>query len=243
MHQQLANSTFRIVTGNSSGSGFSYINDRLVITNHHVIEPHLQNGAPIYAITEDNVPLPTQLIAYSDKTEYDFAILELKAPLPSGRNVLQPAASPVTSRGERIIFSGFPHAIPHLLVHEAVISSPYEQHAFYIDGSINGGNSGGPIISAATGEVLGIVTQRRFMGGDSLQNLSPQLEQLTRHCAAVATRGSVAINGINFGDFATMLAQGLGAISRVIEANANSGIGIGFHIRFVNAELSRLGLS
>lgn len=242
MHQHLADATFRIVTGNSSGSGFSYINDRLVITNHHVIEPHLISGTAIQAITESGVPLPAQLVAFSDKNQFDFAILELQQALPNGRNVLRPSVMPNTSRGSRVIFAGFPHGIPHLLVHEAVVSAPLGQHAFYVDGSINGGNSGGPIINANTGEVIGIVTQRRFLGGQDLENIAPQLQQLSQHCAAIAGRGRVEIMGINFGDFAAMMAQGLGAMSQVIHANANSGIGIGFNIQFVNTELQKRNL-
>lgn len=243
MHQQLADSTFRIVCGNSSGSGFSFISDQLVLTNHHVIEPFLENSSPIQAITESNIALPARLLAYSDKTLHDFAILQLQEPLPDGRRVLQPAANPVTLRGERIIFSGFPHGIPHLLVHEAVISAPVEQHGFYIDGSINGGNSGGPIISATTGEVVGIVTQRRFVGGGQLDQLGPQVDQIVRHCAALTQQGSVEIMGVNFGTYAAMMAQGFGALSKVINQNANCGIGIGFNICFANDQIRSMGLS
>ncbi|MFC0682918.1 serine protease [Lysobacter korlensis] len=242
MHQRLADATFRIVAGNSSGSGFSYVSDRLVVTNHHVIEPHLSSGASIAAVTEAGVALPARLVVYSPKDEADFAVLELQQQLPAGRVVLQPAPSPSTARGARVLFSGFPHGIPDLLVHEAAISAPLASHAFYIDGSVNGGNSGGPIVDASTGELVGIVTQRRFMGGSSLEALAPQVAQLSNQCAAIANRGSVEIMGINFGNFAAMMAQGLSAISQVIQANANSGIGIGFHIRYVNAELQSRGL-
>lgn len=242
MHQRLADATFRIVAGNSSGSGFSYVSDRLVVTNHHVIEPHLTSGAGITAVTEAGVALPARLVVYSPKDQADFAVLELQQALPPGRIVLQPASSPNTDRGARVLFSGFPHGIADLLVHEAVISAPLASHAFYIDGSVNGGNSGGPIVDAATGELLGIVTQRRFMGGSSLEALAPQVAQLSSQCAAIANRGSVVIMGINFGDFAAMMAQGLSAISQVIHANANSGIGIGFHMRYVNEELRNRGL-
>lgn len=242
MHQDLANSTFRIQCGVSSGSGFSYRKDNIVITNHHVIEPHLANGQIIVAITEDGVQLNTKLLAYSDKSQYDFAILELQDALPSNRVVLQPELSNSYSRGEEIIFAGFPHGIHDLLVHEAIISGSVQQHAFYIDGSVNGGNSGEPIIENSTGKIVGIVTQRRFLGGQSLQSLGQQVAQLANHCAGIANRGSVQIMGIDFGQFANMMAQGLGAMSQVIEANANSGIGIGFKIQYVNTEFERLGL-
>jgi hypothetical protein len=177
-------------------------------------------------------------MAYSDKTIYDFAILQLQVPLPAGRIVLQPAANPITDRGERILFAGFPHGIPHLLVHEAVVSAPCGSKGFYIDGSINGGNSGGPIVSAASGEVLGIVTQRRFIGGAQLDKLGPQVNQIAQHCKAMAKGGAgIAIMGVDFGGYATMMAEGFGALSEVIAGNANCGIGIGFKIGFANDEI------
>jgi len=242
MHQDLANSTFRIQCGASSGSGFSYRKDSIVVTNHHVIEPNLVSGQNIVAITENGIQINAKLLAYSDKTKYDFAILELQDVLPANRIVLEPELSALYDRGEEIIFAGFPHGIHDLLVNEAIVSGPVKQHAFYIDGSVNGGNSGGPIISKSNGKIIGIVTQRRFLGGQHIQALGQQVAQLSNHCAGIAKQGSVQIMGIDFGSFANMMAQGLAAMSQVIEANANSGIGIGFQIQFVNAEFDRLGL-
>lgn len=48
--------------------------------------------------------------------------------------------------------------------------------------------------------------------------------------------------GINFGGFAQLMAQSLGALDQVLQANANSGIGIGFSIQHVNKEYERLKL-
>lgn len=242
MHQQLADSTFRIVCGNSSGSGFSYRSDSIIVTNHHVIEPHLTTGQSIIAVTEGGINVPATLVSYSDKSQYDFAILKIQNSLPSGRNILHPLPLHVVVRGTNVVFSGFPHGIHDLLVHEAVVSAPLSQHAFYIDGSVNGGNSGGPIVDKNTGHVIGIITQRRFLGAQSLQVLGQDVALLATQCAGLASRGSVSIMGIDFGQFANLMAQGLSAISQVIEANGNSGIGIGFRIEFVDSEYRRLGL-
>jgi hypothetical protein len=95
-------------------------------------------------------------------------VLELVEPLPDGRIILHPEEPCQIPRGRKILFAGFPHGIHDLLVHEAIISGSSSNHAFYIDGSVNGGNSGGPIVDFETGNVIGIVTQRRFLGGDSL---------------------------------------------------------------------------
>ncbi|UPW18846.1 trypsin-like peptidase domain-containing protein [Agarivorans sp. TSD2052] len=236
MYQNLANATFRIECHGSSGSGFSFRDDKTILTNHHVIENHISSGNPIFAVTESGQKLRVTLKNYSHKSKYDFAVLELVEPLPDGRIILHPEEPCQIPRGRKILFAGFPHGIHDLLVHEAIISGPSNSHAFYIDGSVNGGNSGGPIVDCETGSVIGIVTQRRFLGGDSLQALGQPIAELSSHCQAIANNGSVNIMGVDFGQFANLIANGLGAITSVLEANANTGIGIGFKIDFANQE-------
>ena len=242
MHQLLANATFRIVCGNSSGSGFSYRSSSIVVSNHHVIEPALTSGQSIVAICEDGTKIPLKLIGHSDKSKYDFALLQIQGDLPSNREILYPDNNHAITRGRKIMFAGFPHGIHDLLVHEAIVSAPSNTHAFYVDGSVNGGNSGGPIIDQQSGQLVGIVTQRRFLGVQDLQALQEQVNQLSNYCNQIASQGSVILMGINFGQFAGLMANGLNAMSQVVEANANSGIGIGFRIEFVDAEYSRIGL-
>ncbi len=239
MHQDLANSIFRIECGTSSGTGFSFIKDTIIVTNHHVIESKITEGVSIYAITECGKILRTKLLTYSDKSKYDFAILELTDLLPEGRTILHPQSNISITRGEKTLFGGFPHGIHDLLIHEAIISGYVEKHAFYLDGSVNGGNSGGPIINNK-GELIGIITQRRFLGGHSLQKLGQQVSILALQCNNIANRGSANIMGIDFGQFAGLVAQGLSALSQVIESNANVGIGIGFKIQYVNDAYNKL---
>lgn len=236
MYQNLANATFRVECQGSSGSGFSFRDDKTILTNHHVIENDISSGNPIFAVTEAGKKLRVSLKNYSHKSEYDFAVLELVDPLPNNRVILQPEGPCQIPRGRKILFAGFPHGIHDLLVHEAIISGPSNNHVFYIDGSVNGGNSGGPIVDSEAVNVIGIVTQRRFLGGDSLQALSQPIAELSSHCQAIANNGSVNIMGVDFGRFANLIANDLGAITNVLEANANTGIGIGFKIDFANQE-------
>ncbi len=243
MHQLLANATFRIECSSSLGSGFSFIEGDVIVTNNHVIAPYHSNGQNIEAVTEDGQRIPTELIAHSPENQFDFAILRAKSPLPGGRDVLKPASNHSKARGTKVVFSGFPHGIHDLLTHEAVISGPAAPHAFYIDGSVNGGNSGGPIIDSVSGEVIGIVTQRRFLGGAQLNDLRQQIHQILQHCQDIASRGSVQILGINFGNFVHMMGQGFSIMDQIIRANANSGIGIGFGIEQVQQECSHFGIS
>ena len=56
----------------------------------------------------------------------------------------------------------------------------------------------------------------------------------------MAGSGQVIIMGVDFGKFAQMMAGGFSVIDQILQMNANSGIGIGFHISHVNAEFDRL---
>lgn len=242
MHQNTADATWRIECGNGSGSGFSFRHSTVVVTNYHVIKPNHIGGTPIAAVTETGHSMPATLLSHSPENQFDYAVLRLEEQLPNGRTVLIPNAQNNVPRGTNVIFAGFPHGIPDLLVHEAIVSGPASPLGFYIDGSVNGGNSGGPIVTKDSGEVIGIVTQRRFLGAIQLNNLRQQVTQLAQHCQNAAGQGSVVIMGINFGAFAQMMAQAFMILDQILQANANSGIGIGFRIEQVNQEYDRLGL-
>jgi hypothetical protein len=244
MHQNIADATFQIRCGSNCGSGFSFRSPETVVTNCHVIESLLSNGTPAIAITESGQELFLTHLASSPTDQYDFAIFKIDSQIPAGRRFLLPKLIPSLSRGHQVIFAGFPHGIRDLLVQEAIVSAPIENHGFYLDGSVNGGNSGGPIIDKADGKVLGIVTQRRFLGNIPMAPLRTQAQQLAQHCQQIATSGGeIMMLGIDFTQFANMMAEGLILIDQVLQANANSGIAIGFKINYVNTEADKQGLN
>jgi hypothetical protein len=238
--QNAANSTLRIECGPNSGSGFHFIRSNIVVTNNHVIAGM---AAPASAVTEDGFKLPLKLLASSAADSKDFAIFEAQGSIPTGRHVLHPRVMRPFERGLDVIFSGFPHGIPDLLVQRAVVAGFLSVSAFYLDGSVNGGNSGGPIIDLSDGNVVGLVTQRRFLGGPDLSRLRQEAEQIRSYCQAMAGQGSVQIMGIDFGGFSKLMAEGMLLIRQVLEANANSGIGIGFSIEFVAEKCRELGIA
>ena len=123
-----------------------------------------------------------------------------------------------------------------------MISGQINEGLFYIDGSVNGGNSGGPIVDASDGTVIGIITQRRFLGAQDLDKLRAAAEKLRAHCQQIAGRGSVQIMGIDFGGLSSLMAEAMLLIREVLEANANTGIGIGFSIRFVSDQCQKEGV-
>jgi hypothetical protein len=237
--ENAANATLRIECGPSRGSGFQFVIPTIIVTNNHVVEGF---KAPVEAVTEDGVRIPLKLLAASSTDQQDFAIFEAQSKISTVRHVLRPKIARPFQRGLEVIFSGFPHGIPHLLVQRAIVAGLVSDQAFYLDGSVNGGNSGGPIIDLSDGSVVGIVTQRRFLGGPDLAKLRREAEQVRAHCQGMAGRGSVQIMGIDFGGFSQLIADSMLLMRDVLEANANSGIGIGFSIEYVAGKCSELGI-
>lgn len=234
MHQHIANATFQVIAGDSSGSGFSFIREDLVVTNYHVIEScfNLETRSQTHSIilkTEANEQIAAGIVYFDHGN--DFVIMKLLSALPTGRVVLQPSVGFSPTRGKKIIFAGYPHGIPQLLTNEGIISAPMEHGRFAIDGMVNGGNSGGPIIDPDSGEAVGIVTQRRYMMGDQAEAFGQEIQQLRQYLASVRQQSSVAIMGVDFGQMADMFGRSLQIVSDMMSQNANSGIGIGFSMQ------------
>lgn len=242
MYNILASATLRVECGPSSGSGFHLGGTDIVVTNAHVIEPFLVAEEPILGIAEDGAAWPLKVLASSPEDKYDYAILSCDRTVPANRTFLQADDQARNDRGEDVLFSGFPHGIHDLLIHNAIISGKIGANGFYIDGTVNGGNSGGPIIRKSDGKLIGIVTQRRFLGAKELEDISKQAESLMQHCKEMAGRGRVVIMGVDYGAFADLMSRSLNLMVEVLHLNANTGIGIGFHPRHVVAECKRLGI-
>lgn len=233
MHQTLANATFQVIAGDSRGSGFSFMREDLVVTNLHVVATccdlqAMRQIGPVTIQTEENGHIGAQILHIDG--DNDFAIMRLLSPLPAGRTVLQPSAGFTPTRGKKLIFAGYPHGIPQLLTNEGIISAPLDAGRFALDGMVNGGNSGGPIIDRETGEAIGIVTQRRYVLPPDAQQLSNEVAQLRGYLAQAAQQMSVEVMGVNFGQMADMFSRSLQMVNQMMNLNANPGIGTGFSL-------------
>lgn len=233
MHQTLANATFQVIAGDSRGSGFSFMREDLVVTNLHVVATccdlqAMRQIGPVTLQTEANEHIGAQILHIDG--DNDFAIMRLQSPLPAWRTVLQPSAGFTPTRGKKLIFAGYPHGIPQLLTNEGIISAPLDAGRFALDGMVNGGNSGGPIIDRETGEAIGIVTQRRYVLPPDAQQLSNEVAQLRGYLAQAAQQMSVEVMGVNFGQMADMFSRSLQMVNQMMNLNANPGIGTGFSL-------------
>lgn len=242
MHELIAASTLRVTCGSSSGSGFLYRNEKTAVTNFHVVQPYHSQGHPIQVAVETGQSIGAKIVSSSAADQFDYAILELSATFLAAHTPLKPIPTKKIERGQEVIFSGFPHGISDLLVHEAIISGPAGAKGFYIDGSVNGGNSGGPIVDKSSGLIVGIVTQRRFLGAKELEKLQKEMQQLVQYCNQIAKQGKIVLMGIDFGELTAAIGKGFLLTAELFSANANSGIGIGFSIEHVETECAKLGI-
>lgn len=229
IHQRLANATLQILSGTSIGTGFHFMDQRYVLTNYHVVSQSINDGTtPILGRTEDGRTYGFSVVDFSDDSHDDFALLECKTDIGPGREILLPKIVNPIEKGTEILFSGYPHGIPHLLVNRGIVSGTLDNHSFYLDGIVNGGNSGGPIIDISDFSLIGIVTQRRFLGGDKLQNMSNEVHQLLGQINQMRKGISVQFGPVDLGSFMTVVGSSIELCNKVIQQNSNTGIGIGF---------------
>src|SRR5207245_2207181 len=155
--------------------------------------------------TELNEQRSATIIDHS--RDQDYAILRLQAALPEGMTPLDAETTAEVPRGTEIAFAGYPHGQPPLLVNKAWVSASLGTDGFIIGGNINAGNSGGPVVSRATGRVLGIASARRFIGGPQMQQIKAEQDKLIAYLKSIGGHASAAIMGIDFGSFAQVMAE------------------------------------
>jgi hypothetical protein len=233
--KDLSKATLLIECGNSKGSGFHFITPELIVTNYHVVEDCIIAGESVLASTDEGDEYTLDLLDYSDDNKYDYAIFNTQDSIGDSRIALIPATDLLIEVGREIAFAGYPHGLADLLIQRAIVAGIVDDKSYYMDGSINGGNSGGPIVDIETGKLVGIVTERRFMGSQDLEVMGQAASQIQQHWKAVGNQGSVQIMGMDMGAFAKAIAESTLLIKEVIEANANSGIGIGYSSEFIAA--------
>lgn len=166
---------FRIVAGNATGSGFlldpSCVDGHvgLGVTNAHVIG---QATAPrIYPIYTDNQPFRVNVVALCH--EYDLAVFQIPAPAQKamrahlakhGMDAL-PALRLADARtmhiGQHATSVGHPMGLFRQVINEHHMSAvePFDgkHDIWYMNGSVNPGNSGGPLLNDDR-EVMGVVS-------------------------------------------------------------------------------------
>ncbi|WCK56400.1 trypsin-like peptidase domain-containing protein [Aneurinibacillus sp. Ricciae_BoGa-3] len=142
--------------GVGQGSGFIYNNIGDVITNAHVVA----NASTIRVKTSDTSVYSGKVIGMS--TDKDVALIRISA--LAGKEPMMISNTKNTELGDPVIAFGSPHGLDNTVTtgiisglnRDFTIGDTKYTNVYQISAPIAPGNSGGPLVSQSTGEVIGI---------------------------------------------------------------------------------------
>jgi hypothetical protein len=152
-------SVVRVQTPNGWGAGFFFENSTTVVTALHVVE----HGRWVDVVDRDGETRRARVVHNGDQ-ELDLAVLELESSFP---NPMPPIpSSPYTPEvGMPVLMIGHPgtEAGGWSVSWGRVGSEQRDNGAIEVDGTVNPGNSGGPLLDCE-GRVLGVVSYLKDTG-------------------------------------------------------------------------------
>ncbi|MCO6161623.1 trypsin-like peptidase domain-containing protein [Flavobacterium sp. NRK F7] len=158
----LKNATFKILTSSSTGSGFYFKNEDIIITNHHVVQ-----GYKKVAIEDANQNRTLAKVILINP-DIDIAVLKTEAPLTIEDSFSINSSLTLATR-QKVYALGYPFGMPFTIT-EGIISNPEQhmngKHFVQTDAAINPGNSGGPLVTEE-GFLVGI-NSSKFNNADNM---------------------------------------------------------------------------
>ena len=153
LFDRTAAGTISLSTKDREGTGFLITRDGLALTNHHVVEGHVE----VMARTASGKALEGRVLRRNETA--DVALLEIDCDndcftLDISRSSPRP--------GQPVWIVGVPIGLEHS-VSAGIVSGLRNQDGHRLiqtDAAINPGNSGGPIVDRDTGQVIGIATAK-----------------------------------------------------------------------------------
>lgn len=188
------------------GSGFLVSSDGLVVTAKHVLDAI---GDEVAVRTSNGQILSAEVVARHDTA--DVALLKIGG---SDYPFIALGYFENFEAGEQVGLSGFSSGFTKPLIHRGVVSAKglvSGVQIFTVNAFINQGNSGGPIFSAITGRVLGVINARKrdvssekfldreqFSSGVSLGGRDPIQTSVDLYNETLKVVGEVSQIGIGF---------------------------------------------
>jgi S1-C subfamily serine protease len=132
-----------------------------LVTCNHVVPT---NGVSIkIKLNDQAVDFFDAKVAIRDE-KHDIAILEYNPALAPNSESLQQIEQANVTEGMEVLFSGYPLDLSNLTTHQGILSAilkdPTGVTLYMIDGTVNPGNSGCPLLSK-DGLLVGVVNARR----------------------------------------------------------------------------------
>lgn len=154
----------------SKGSGFLFFKKGILVTCNHVIAKQDSN---ILIQFPDKPELIQAKVVIRDE-EHDLALLKLDE---ATREPLEIANTDMIKEGISVIFAGYPLNLVSLTTHQGILSAIVKDATgvitYLIDGTVNSGNSGCPLMSE-DGKVIGVVNAKRMERSDLLIKMGEQ---------------------------------------------------------------------
>lgn len=164
----------------SKGSGFIFSEKGIIVTCNHVVK----DSDSVVKIKFPDSEIMDAKIVIRD-LEHDLVLLKFD---DSSRNPLLELDNAKIKEGMPVIFSGFPLTMENLTTHQGILSAilkdPTGITLYLIDGTVNAGNSGCPLMDSE-GKVFGVVNAKRREQSSLLE----KVEQMTL--------GALSLHGID----------------------------------------------
>ncbi|GMV83805.1 MAG: hypothetical protein AMXMBFR7_49890 [Planctomycetota bacterium] len=177
----------------------------------------------------------------SPTQDKDYVVIGIEEKL-LGRHRFSFASDDGISAGDQILFLGYPFRMNRLTAHVGYVSSIFENNkvcVYQIDGSVNGGNSGGPMLTISSGKVAGIVT-RALKGtiDEDFENLILCLGDNIRLLEQVVQCGiSLSVGGFDAVEGVKSCQAAIKNIAENLYMSANVGIGYAFSSKYLRNKL------
>lgn len=151
----------------NKGSGFVFFKKGILITCNHVI---VKQNSDILIQFPDNSKLIEAKVMIRDE-EHDLALLKFE---DNSREPLEIEDTNLIKEGIPVIFAGYPLSLVSLTTHQGILSAILTDATgiitYLIDGTVNSGNSGCPLLSEE-GKVIGVVNAKRMEHSDLLSQI------------------------------------------------------------------------
>jgi hypothetical protein len=233
--------------GHEVGTGSGFLTKQGLVTNSHTSRPAAGSTFVVRRETGAEWQMPAQeayerKLAESPEHHHDYAVLSLEgAPggfEPSDLLIDVPAKPPV---GRRVAYLGYPFGAKSLVVSSGYVASVEVTTAFTtvlrVDGSVNRGNSGGPLFDLETGQLLAIVS--RAETGMVLQQFAELKAALEGNVQVLsAARGMMSLSGFDPVEGIRASMAAVAEVARHLERSANVGIGFAFLVDHLAASFA-----
>ncbi len=178
------------------GSGFILFKKGVLVTCNHVIGK--QDSKILIRFPDKNEYLDAKVMIRDE--EHDLVLLKFEDDI---REPLEIVKSDGIKEGIPVFFAGYPLGLESLTTHQGILSGIITDATgittYLIDGTVNRGNSGCPLMSEK-GKVIGVVNAKRMERPDLLTKMEEQkLGALSLHGIDIVELFQAIINNVQLG--------------------------------------------